>query len=124
MKDKLQYIQNIITRSFLEEITEKEREELNAWRKEDKAHEDFYQKVTRPENVQAHLRELADIDIEKAIVRNQHRLKKYTARRYISKSIPYAALVLLLVEIAIIWPKPETDIPANSGRTNHSTGNP
>lgn len=101
MEESLQTIEDLIIRSCLGACTADEQARLEAWRREDKAHEDFYRRVTGEENLALKLHELSAINIDRAFLTNQQLLKRRAIRRTIRKALPYAALFAVAVGIAL-----------------------
>ncbi len=99
MEYQFEEIRRIIVRVCLGENTEEERNLLDKWLRESKSHEDFYQRVCKPENLELQLRKQAQLDIEEAMCRNQRMLKRRVFSRMIYKTLPYAALVILVVGV-------------------------
>lgn len=110
MDIRLQEIKDIIVRTLLGESTEEERQLLDDWRQENKANEIFYRKICDAKHIASRLREYSDLDVSKAFLENQRRLRKSAVRRMIRRSLPYAAVSVLTLVTLLFWSEERHDV--------------
>lgn len=107
-------IANLIVRSFINELTEEEKKELNNWRQTDQNNEQLYQKIASTEHIDQYVHNLKKFNKEQAW-RNIERKKKITLlRKRWVRTLCYAAILvipLLIISITIkneFTPKPQS----------------
>lgn len=112
----LQEMKDMIVRTLLGEMTEKERQSLEVWRQESEANEAFYQKICDSGRIADRLRKYADLDVSGAFLINQRCLRKSAVRRLIRRSLPYAALFILALGVITLWPEGKREIMVPTGQ--------
>lgn len=110
------HIATIIARHLSGEITPGEVAQLEAWRKEDIAHETLFQKLCNEEYLRQHTEKAAAFNIAVGWDEVEKRIKKHNDRRRMLKIFRYAAAILLPVFFAGISLK-YTSSPSTSTHT-------
>lgn len=90
-----QEIQDIIVRTLLDQSNEEDLEWLGDWCNESIENREFYDRVSNRERIRLKLNDYAKINIHKAFVKNQRMLRQRQVRRWVLRSLPYAAVLVV-----------------------------
>lgn len=103
MDRDLQKIQQIILRSLLEQESDEEREILEKWCRESEANREFYAKISDSGNVREKMESYHRTNVRLAFEKNQKLLQKRIWRRMSLRMLPYAALLVLVFGVTLLW---------------------
>lgn len=104
MHNRFEKIKDILIGIQLGKITPEEQRMLEEWRKEKVIHERLYRRLMDREHTCARLSALEDIDVDKAFILNQKLLRRRSFVRVMYRSLPYAALLIFMIGIILLWP--------------------
>ena len=110
-----EHVARLIYRNLLGIITPKEEAELEAWRKEDKAHEKLYLKLLDTTFLELEYRKLKAVDSARPMKDMQARLRLKLRRRlrqWKYGSIAATVALFLTVGIVLLTDKPAVEMPA------------
>ena len=104
MHNRFEKIKDILIGIQLGKITPEEQRMLEEWRKEKVIHERLYRRLMDRDHPCARLSALEDIDVDKAFILNQKLLRRRSFVRVMYRSLPYAALLIFMIGIILLWP--------------------
>lgn len=98
------------------EITQDESIRLDAWRNEDKSHEQLFQKVCSEENLVRHEARRADYDVNAGWKGVEKRIKRMSFRKRYMKVLQYAATIILpgMILVFALLNVPEAQMTDNA----------
>lgn len=110
------HVAHLISRFLSGEITPDESLYLDAWRKENKKHEQLFQKICNEENFVQHEIRKTDYDLNAGWEGVEKRIRKMTLRKRYLKVLQYAATIALpgLILMFALLNAPETQLAGDS----------